>query len=135
MPQEITIDQPLAARLERLGLEFQAGFLGAELVRHPENLEALSDLAHLLTLLGRHAEGLEADERLAKALPDNPLVHFNHACSLCLSGRLLEALDTLEHSIELGYDDPDHMAEDEDLLPLRAEPRFQRLLHKLQAQA
>ena len=127
------IDHPLAARLDRLGLEFQASFLGAEVQRHPENLEALADLAHALTRLGRHAEGLEADERLTRAMPDNPLVQYNLACSLCLSGRFLEALDTLELAASLGYDDPGHMAEDEDLAALRAEPRFERLLRRLEA--
>ncbi len=88
------IDHPLSSRLERLSLEFQAAFLGAESRRHPENLEALSELAHVLTRLGRYAEGLEADERLARAMPENALVQYNLACSLCLSGRHLEALDT-----------------------------------------
>ncbi len=126
-------DQALSARLERLGLEFQAAFLGAETRRHPENLEALGELAHVLTRLGRHGEGLDADERLARALPDNPVVHYNHACSLCLSGRALEALDSLELAVSLGYDDPEHMAADEDLTALRNEPRFERLLRRLEA--
>lgn len=127
------IDQSLSARLERLGHEFQAEFLGAAVRRSPGNLVALSELAHVLTRLGRHAEGLEADERLARALPEDPLVHYNLACSLCLAGRQLEALDTLDLAVELGYDDPAHLAEDEDLAALRGTPRFAALLRRLEA--
>jgi len=123
----------MARRLDRLGLEFQADFLAALTRRHPGNLEALSELGHVLTRLGRFAEGLEADQRLARILPEDPLVQYNLACSQCLMDRHLEALDSLELAIELGYDDPGHMATDEDLTALRGQERFERLLRRLEA--
>jgi Flp pilus assembly protein TadD len=127
----ITIDAPLGAELERLGLEFLADFYGGLVGRHPENLEALSELAQVFTTLGRHTEGLAIDEELARALPESPIVRYNLACSLCLVGRSLEALDALERAVSLGYDDAEHLTLDEDLLALHKEVRFKRLLKKL----
>lgn len=131
MISEITIDAPLGAELEQLGLEFYAEFWGGLVRRHPENLEALSELAQVYTMLGRHEEGLAIDERLVRALPDSHLVRYNLACSLALVGRSLEALDALERAVALGYDDLDHMLIDEDLMGLHSEVRFQRLVKRL----
>jgi len=131
MISPLTIDAPLSADLEQLGLEFFAEFYGGLVRRHPGNLEALSELAQVFTMLGRNNEGLAIDEQLVRALPESPLVRYNLACSLSLVGRSLEALDALERSIALGYDDIEHMLVDEDLLSLHKEVRFQRLLKRL----
>lgn len=127
----LTIDEPLGAELHTLGLGFLAEFFQGVVQRHPDNLEALSELAQVLTSLGRHAEGLLIDERLVRALPDSAIVRYNFACSLALTGRPLEALDALERAISLGYDDPEHLVADEDLVGLRKELRFQRLVKRL----
>ena len=131
MASHFPLDPETRQRIDRLGLEFLADFYGAESARHPENLEALSELAHLLTQLGRFDEGLAADRRLVKAMPESDLVHYNYACSLSLSGLPVEAMDALELAIELGYDDAPHLAADEDFANLQKEPRFQRLLKRL----
>jgi Flp pilus assembly protein TadD len=123
----------LEARLERLGLEFRAEFLGRALARHPDNFGALSELAELLTRLGRHAEGLAADERLVRLAPDDPTVRYNLACSLALLDRAQEALDALERAIELGYRDLEHLLADEDLAGVRLHPHFQRLVASLRS--
>jgi len=128
---ELKTPSRLAGELERIGLEFQADFFAGVVERFPENLEALGELALHLTLLGRVEEGLAIDERLVRAAPEDPMVRYNLACSLCLNGRLLEALDTLEEAAQLGYDDAAHMLLDEDLAALRKEQRFQRLAHRI----
>jgi len=122
------LPRELAGRLEHLGLEFRAEFLGRALARHPDNFAALSELADLLTRLGRLEEGLAADERLVRLAPDDPTVRYNLACSLALLGRAEEALDALERAIDLGYSDPEHMQADEDLASVRSHPRFQALV-------
>ena len=66
-----------------------------------------------------------------KAKPKNYLAHYNLACAYALLGLKEKALEHLEKSIENGYDDPDHMANDEDLKLLRDDPRFRRLLDML----
>ncbi len=118
-------------RLERLGQEFLLEVLRRETERHPENVEALAELAHVLTRLGRLEEGLATDARLVELAPRNPTVHYNLACSLALLGRFPSALDALEKAVELGYDDLDHLMEDGDLASLRSEERFQRLIEHL----
>jgi Flp pilus assembly protein TadD len=123
----------LEERLQRLGHEFLADFLGRSLARHPDNFEALTELANLLTRLGRLEEGLAADQRLVHLAPRDPTVHYNLACSLALLGRGEEALDALERAIALGYRDTEHLLGDEDLASVRASARFQTLLASLRS--
>jgi len=124
----------LAERLDRIGQEFLAEFLGRATRRHPTNIEALAELAETLTRLGRLEEGLDADERLVRLAPGDPTVRYNLACSLALLGRHESALAALERSVQLGYDDPAHMQEDEDLAGLREDARFQQLIARLSSQ-
>ncbi len=53
---------------------------------------------------------------------------YNVACGYALAGKKEEALDWLETSIKLGYNDFAHMREDSDLNSLRNEKRYKRLL-------
>lgn len=134
MPHDPLANDPaLARRLERLGLEFQARFHEIALRHRGEDPELLAELGHALTRLGRFQEGLAVDHRLVRRAPDNPTVHYNLACSLCLCGQRDQALDELERAIELGYDDPEHLLADDDLTALRAEARFQGLVERLRA--
>jgi tetratricopeptide (TPR) repeat protein len=119
--------------MDLAGLEFLARFLQIECRRHPRNVEALAELGHALTRLGRIGEGLEVDRRLVRLAPDNSTVHYNLACSLSLLGRSDEALDALERSVELGYSDAEHLLADEDLERLHDEPRFLEVVRKLRA--
>lgn len=123
----------LRDRLGAVGNEFLREILSRETDQHPDNLAALAELAHVLTRMGRLEEGLATDERLAAMAPDDPTVQYNLACSFCLVGRTEAALDALEHAVELGYDDPDHLLADEDLRSIRSEPRFRTILESLRA--
>jgi len=123
------------ASLERKGLDFLAEFLEIELAHQPDNVDALAELGHVYTRLGRLPEGLAVDRRLVRLLPENSTVHYNLACSLALLGRVDEAFVALELSVQKGYDDGAHLAHDEDLVTLRGDPRFQTLLARLGAEA
>ncbi len=125
------LSRSLRSRLDRAGQEFLADVLGRAIARHPENVEALAELAGVLTRLGRLEEGLAADERLAELRPENATVHYNLACSLALLGRKDSALDALERAIQLGYSDPEHLLSDDDLASLRQEERFRDLVIRL----
>ena len=116
---------------ERPGLEFLAEFLETAIKHRPDNVEALAELGHVYTRLGRLQEGLEVDRTLVRLVPDNPTVHYNLACSLALSGAPGAALDALETAVRLGYADADFLIEDGDLASLRQDPRFEALLRKL----
>ena len=128
---QLSLSQSAESRLEESGLEFLVSFLEVESRRHPQNLEALAELGHALTRLGRIREGLEVDRRLVRLAPENSTVHYNLACSLCLLDRPVEALDALERSVELGYDDAGHLLDDQDLQILREDPRFLAVIRLL----
>ena len=76
------------------------------------------------------ANGL-ISQRLAEALPDDPTVHYNLACSLALLGRGQEALAALEWALGCGYGDVEFLLGDDDLASIREEPRFQALVREL----
>lgn len=119
------------ARLGRIGDEFLVEILRRELQLHPRNAPALAELGQLYTSLGRLEEGLAADLSLLALEPENPVVHYNLACSYALLGRRDDALGALEAAVQRGYDDGPHLAGDEDLVSLHSEPRFRALLDAL----
>jgi len=121
----------LAPVLDALGLDFLAGFLGAEIARHPENLGAWVELGHVYTRAKRFEEGLAVDQELVRRAPKDSTVRYNLACSLALLGRKEEALDALEQSVALGYGDPEHLLADDDLASLREEERFRGIVRGL----
>jgi Flp pilus assembly protein TadD len=120
-------------RGEALGQAFLVEFLGRELRRHPDNLDALAELGQAFTRQGRIEEGLAVDQRLARLVPENPTVHYNLACSLAMLGQVDTALDALERAVRLGYDDVGFLQEDEDLQSLRRESRYRELLRLIES--
>ncbi|MCZ6596707.1 MAG: hypothetical protein O7B99_03620 [Planctomycetota bacterium] len=124
----LRLDRGLSLRLERIGQDFLADILERETARHPDNLAALSDLAHALTLLGRLEDGLAVDRRLVRLEPENPVLHYNLACSLALLERTDEAFEVLHRAVEVGYDDLEHLLQDEDLANLRGDSRYDELV-------
>ncbi|GIW73036.1 MAG: hypothetical protein KatS3mg102_2578 [Planctomycetota bacterium] len=108
-----------AEQRSALDTAFQIGFYEAVLRSEPEHLEALHALGHLYTAVGRHEDGLRIDEQLVRLTPQEPVVHYNLACSLALLGRTEQALQALARAIALGYRDADHMIADPDLASLR----------------
>ncbi|MDP6540875.1 MAG: BTAD domain-containing putative transcriptional regulator [Planctomycetota bacterium] len=125
-------DPRLRETLDRVGTRFLTMFFEIETHRHPDNLDALAELGQLYTRLGRWENGLGVDRRLVRLVPHNPTVHYNLACSLALLGRSDDALDALERSVELGYDDFEFLQSDPDLVSLRNEARFRGLVRLLQ---
>jgi Flp pilus assembly protein TadD len=122
-------------RIERRGLEFLADFYGTEVLRKPDNVDVLGELAHVLTRLGRYEEGLAIDRELARREPDDANVLYNLACSLALTGANDEALRTLDRAILHGYEDADHLEADEDLASLRGDARFEAIVRGLREDA
>jgi adenylate cyclase len=127
----VSLSPAALARIERCGLDFLAEIYAIAARHRPENLEALAELASVLTRLGRHAEGLAIDRRLARLAPEDPTVQYNLACSLALTGDSDGALAVLERAIALGYADAEFLEADTDLASLRTEPRFAEILRRL----
>ena len=114
-----------SARQEGLG-DLYEGLLE----KHPEYAEVLSLLSELYTRTGQHDKGLTADLRLTRLRPEDPIAHYNLACSYSLLRRPKEALGALERSITLGYRDVGFLENDKDLQTLREDPGYQALLKK-----
>ena len=81
---------------------------------------------HLLRT-GEYALSAKAFHRAAELGHRPGTMFYNEACALSLAGETGPALDTLRRAIENGFDNPSHMAEDDDLDAVRADPRFREL--------
>jgi tetratricopeptide (TPR) repeat protein len=103
-----------------------------ELVRlQPDFIEALSCLGDAYTKGGFFQKGLEIDLKLIVLKPDDPIVHYNLACSHSLLGDVDASFQALKKAILLGYDDFSYLAKDEDLQNLRQDLRFSKLMSKI----
>ncbi|MCR4291053.1 MAG: tetratricopeptide repeat protein [Candidatus Scalindua sp.] len=111
--------------------EFTIWFLEGVLEKYPAYVECLMYLGNAYTATGMYEKGLEADLKLARLRPQDPLVHYNLACSFALMGMLSKSLVSLEKAIDLGYDDLVHLVNDSDLDSLRDEDDYKVLIHKL----
>lgn len=118
--------------MERRTLDFEIRFFEKLVQGKRDFVDALIPLAEAYTRKGFYEKGLEIDRRLVKLLADDPIVHYNLACSLCLLGRKEDSLKALRKAVRLGYDDPEHMREDTDLKSLHKDAAFKRLLRKLE---
>lgn len=108
--------------------QMELEFLQAVARRLPDDVGILRALADLYTRTGAYADGLRADERLSRLCAEDPLVWYNLACSLALSGRTDDSLDALSRAVELGYDDYEWMKKDTDLAALHGDARFESIL-------
>jgi tetratricopeptide (TPR) repeat protein len=99
----------------------------------PDDLDALKALADQYTEEGFFAEGLAVDLDLARRLPNDPLVQYNLACSLSLTGDLEGALAALKKAVKSGYSDFKHLMGDKDLAPLRKAAAFRKWLGETMA--
>ncbi len=125
-----------AASREKLAgesqLDFELKFFTDILDRHPDYVDVLRQMANLLTLKGRYRDGLQVDQRLVRLRPEDPLAHYNLACSYALLKRTEIALKTLRKAIELGYRDFRYMREDRDLDFIRDDPRYRQLIREFE---
>jgi tetratricopeptide (TPR) repeat protein len=111
-------------------LDFEIEFYSGILERLPDYVDVLRVMGSNLTLKGRYAQGLQIDKRLIQLRPNDPLAHYNLACSYALLKRPEQSLKTLRRAIELGYRDFRFLREDRDLELIRHDPRFRQLLRE-----
>ncbi len=107
--------------------KFEIQFFERILSRWSEFPEVMFRLGNLYTQTGRYQEGADVDRRLTDLRPDDPIVHYNLACSLALLGRPDDAFASLERAMVLGYRDFAYMDKDPDLAPVREDPRYRDL--------
>ncbi len=111
--------------------EFTIWFLEGVIEKYPTYVECLMYLGNAYTATGMYEKGLKVDLKLARLRPEDPLVHYNLACSFSLLRRLNESLGSLEKAIDLGYDDLIHLVNDSDLDRLRDDEVYKVLINKL----
>ena len=104
---------------EQRDLDIEIQFLEGVVRRDRRYVEALQLLGDDYTRRGRFKDGLQVDRRLARLCPEDPLVHYNLACSFSLTEEFRKSAHALRKAIQRGYRDFDHLRLDSDLEPLR----------------
>ena len=115
------------------GPDWEITFYEDILKRHPDYVEVLSVLGSLYTSNRMYAAGLKVDQRLASLRKDDPVVHYNLACSYALLRQAGRAFEALRKAIGLGYNDVKHMEKDKDLESIRSDPRYARIVAGMSA--
>jgi predicted Zn-dependent protease len=110
--------------------DFDREFFGRILQHGDGNTDVVKRQAELLARHGNYEEARQLDQMLTERCPDDPVVHYNLACSLSMSGKLHSAVTALARAIELGYCDVAHLLTDPDLDPLRDLPSFNELIRR-----
>lgn len=111
--------------------DFEIKFYESLLEKRPNFVEALISLGDAYTRKGFYHEGLEVDRRLAQLKPDDPIVHYNLACSLSLVGEFEQAFKELKRAVLFGYEDFSYMLKDPDLENARKHPQFNDFFEKV----
>lgn len=116
--------------VEKEDLNFEISFYEGLIEEKPDFVEALIPLGDAYTKRGLYEKGLEIDKRLARLRPDEPLIHYNLACSYSLLKMINEALEALNKATHLGYRDFDFMDSDPDLNNVKQDSRYKELVSK-----
>jgi tetratricopeptide (TPR) repeat protein len=112
-------------------LDFEISFFENIIKNNPNFVEALIALGDNYTKKGRYEEGLKIDLKLVQLRPDDPVVHYNLACSYSLLKMPDQSLAALKKAIQLGYREFSFMQKDPDLDFIRKDPRFKELILSL----
>ena len=123
---------PLTRLAEQSQLDFEIDFFSGVLEHKPDYVDVLRVMGNNLTLKGRYSQGLVIDRRLVQLRPNDPLAHYNLACSYALMKRPDLSITTLRQAIELGYRDFRYIREDHDFDSIRQDPRFRQLLREFE---
>lgn len=113
-------------------IDFEIRFYENILREAPDFIETMMALADLYTKKGLYREGLELDERLARLRPDDPVIFYNLACSYSLVNDRHAALSAIRRAIDIGYDDFEHLVNDQDLANLMTDAQFRQYLKDVQ---
>ncbi len=96
--------------------------------RTPRDGRALYDVGRDLLRWGDYDRAARAFVAAAEAGVREGTALYNAACARALAGRKDEAFDLLRRALDAGFDDPDHLRDDDDLDGLRSDARFRLLL-------
>lgn len=98
---------------------------------HPDDSRALTFGAYVLAEQDQSDRAREWMKRALDANQDEPVIMYNVACTHCLLGEADDAIELLNRAIEQGYGYRAWLKHDPDLTPLHDDPRFQKLLDRM----
>ena len=130
MPEKRSPQKKLTPHQQR-ELDVAIHFLEGVVRRDPEYVDALQLLGDDYTRRGKFKAGLDVDARLAQLRPDDPLVHYNLACSYSLTSQMDAAVAALDRALDLGYQDFQWLSRDPDLRALRKDPLYENIRVKV----
>jgi len=122
------LDDPVGTewlRLHGQGVPFRISRRELAAVFMDQGLRALQ--------LGRYGADPRELRQVLELEPTNEIAWYNLACTYSLWGRIDDAIAALERAVEYGWDDVSHMADDDDLDPIRDDERFRRLVDRIEA--
>lgn len=120
-------------RAEARALDIEISFLEGVVRRDPAYEQALRVLGDDYAQRGRHTDGLQIDETLARLHPNDPSVIYNLACSYVLTQRFDDAFTALFRALDSGYSDFKWISRDPDMKPLRTDPRWKKVRERIRA--
>jgi len=97
----------------------------------PDDYRANYEAAICYLFLKEYHSSIKHFKICLKERDNDYLVHYNIACAYALAGHKEKAFHHLEKAVENGYDDAEHMENDEDLRSLRDDERFKELLERM----
>ncbi len=118
-------DEARAARLR--GIEL----VEEHLKLNPDDARAVYMAANGMAAVGQRERGREWADRALAMRPEDSMLLYNVGCVYSLLGCTADALAALEKAVERGQKQKGWYEHDSNLDPLRADPRFQRLLAQL----
>jgi non-specific serine/threonine protein kinase len=123
-------------QLDRRDEQRSAYARGVEIARrqldlNPTDSRAWYLGASALVELGDEASALEWARRALEAAPGDPGTLYNLGCFWARAGRLEQALDLLERTVEARFGQKDWIDHDPDWDPVREHPRFRALVERL----
>ena len=118
--------------LDSLEKSVELGFDVSGYLDDDDDLASLRGNSRFEALRARHSD--ESSVRaMLRVSPSSANGVYNEACAHALAGRRAEAFAALERSIEMGFADADHAADDSDLESLHGDVRFPRMLADMRA--
>ena len=98
---------------------------------NPDDARAVNLKAGALGHIGEKEEAIKWATKATVIDPDNPSVLYNVACLYANIKEFDRAIDCLEQSIDAGMAHREWIENDPDLDPLRDNPRFTKLIARL----
>ena len=103
-----------------------------QLTLHPDDAKAAELGSGALIEIGEFDRAREWIARALALEPDNPITHYNAACSYALLGDIDKAFELLESGIAMGGPEWHRWIEHDSMLdPLRNDPRYPALLETI----